>query len=158
MASEKLTGAFITIHKVVNPGGAEVETLIGFTKDDVEISYDTNSAELVLHNQEIKLTKPLSYGQEVSFGGVVTTEQQSLKDLGIADGAAPEVLRGFSKVNLQAVRIKVYENNGDVTVKHKVLFLDCVVMCDKITYAQEDFATWECKLGVNGQIKRENSP
>jgi hypothetical protein len=153
MVNEKLSGAFIELYKVTGIGGAETETLLGFTKDDVTVSMNPVVAEVTPHQNRRRVAKGLTDAPTISFGGLIVGGVGALVTLGVIDGS--NRLYGTGQANLEGLRLKVYENHGDITPKLKWLFQDVAISMGDFSFPAEDFAAWEAEFMVGGFITKE---
>jgi len=153
----KLTGDYIELYKVVDPGGTEVETLIGLTHDSVDIGFDVTTAQVTPHMSGRQESKAVTDAVTISISGIVVTSLGALQTLGVLD-ATTKAITGFVCPNLEGLRIKVYSCKGDVTETQSWLALDVVVTLSDLSYAQGDFATWSAEMMVNGTLTLESLP
>jgi hypothetical protein len=149
----RLTGDYIELHKITDLGStSESETKVGETKGDVVLPTDVTEASVNEHNKKRPKTKPVRFDDAIEFEGTVTSTLQALTDLGIID--SNNVLQGFNPTEVEALRLKVFENEGDTSSSQEWDVEEVYVKRGDITFPTEDFADWTADGTVNGKIKK----
>lgn len=157
--TDRLSGAFIEIHIVSDFGGTETETKIGVTRDDVTIGMNPNTIETRIHGKGRREARGIGDAPTLGFSGLVVSSLQALTDLGVLDGSSK--LTGTVQVDDAvaaspgALRLKVFESEGDASAKQEWAFEDVTLTVGNITYPGEDFANWEASALIAGDITKE---
>lgn len=148
----RLSGAFIEIHKVVDPDGTPVETKIAETRDDIDIGLDVGEASGRAHGERTVQRTPVSATQTFGFNGFVVDDHANLTALGILESGK---IRPWSKAKLEAIRLKVFARDGDAAASQMWLLRDVELILSNVNFAQDDYATFEAEAWVNGTIDNE---
>lgn len=149
----RLTGDYIELHKVTDLGATgEAETKVGETKGDVVLPVDVREAQVKPHMSEKSVRKPVGYDDDIEFEGTVTSTLQALTDLGLLDNNS--VLRGYGETALEAIRLKVFEDENDTVASQEWEVVDVEIKRGDLTFPTEEFADWSASGSVNGDVKK----
>lgn len=130
--------------------GTPTWNLVGKTKDTVELSPNTEVAEIRHHERYSMDKSPVSESQEIAFSADVVTGTAQLEAMGLIDTNNYELKGSADSRELSAsnpaVRVTVYATEADATagnVKWRVATDDYIIIVDTGELGVEDFATRE---------------
>lgn len=145
--AEALTGAFLDIAVVENPGGTdETETLLSRTTEDVEIERDPNELDWTEHGNPRTQRREGQETGTITFQLIVTDDQQNLIDAGILDDQG-NILRN---VIHPEIRVHVYRNENDTDPVATYFAEETQFVYETTTFPIEGVATVELSGWIHG--------
>lgn len=148
--AETLTGAFLDIAVVSNPGTVdETETLLTRTTEDVEVERDPEEIDWAEHGNARMQRREGQETTTLTFEMVMTDTQQNLIDAGILN------VDGSIRRNVihDEVRVHVYLNEADMqagTVASTWFGQDTQFVFETMTLPTDDVSTVEVAGWVHG--------
>lgn len=119
---ESLTGDYIVISVVTNPGAPSTETnpeeefVIGQTMGDVELGKESEVAETVLHENEITQQRSKHFTLTLEFTLAAVPGQPQLETMNLYE--SPDTGGAhIGPAEWEAVRVRIYDKEPDLTVE-----------------------------------------
>lgn len=149
--AESLVGDIIEIeHTDDHTAGTPVWNKVGKTKDTVEVSPNTEVAEIRHHESYAMDKAPVSESWEIGFSADIVTGTAQLETLGLIDTNNYELLGSVDSREgtntADAITVTVYATEADASagnVKYEIGTNDYIIAVDTGEIGVEDFSTRE---------------
>jgi len=126
---------------------------VGKTKDTVELSPNTDIAEVRHHDAYAMDKSPVTESWEIGFSADVVTGTAQLETMGLIDTNNYELKGNADSRELSAsnpaMRVSVYATQADAdndTEKYRVATDDYIIIADSAEIGVEDFSTRELEV------------